>query len=510
MTQKGFAKSIFGIVFIFCLLPVLAMVYSSLSGEYNYRTIFETEEVFQSFVNSTFLSLSVATLTTFIGTFIGILISKTDFYFSKFILLFLLIPMFLPPYILALGWIDVVGVTGRMSTFLFGFLGTVLVLFSVYLPISILLTLFFLKQIDPQLERSALLFCDEKKVLQKITLPLISPAVILGFLLVFVLTFGEYSVANVLRFSVFPLESFIQFSAFYDFDAAVAMAMPMLMVAIAVIFIEQLYLSKRVFKYKTYRDMIIFTLKKKEKIFLLFFTCVFVFVIVVLPLSGLFFTVGTVDNLFIAFEKALDPLLRSLIFAIFGATLLMIFGFLTGYVLFLKIPKLSRILDAAILFLFVLPATILGIALILFWNRPFIDFIYTSPLIIIFGYFSKYLALSVKISQTKLLSIPNSMIEAAQISGANWFEILRFILLPASKKILISIFIVGFVFSLRENTITMLVYPPGYETLPIYIVTQMANGKEEIVAALSVVMILVSLLPFLLFSFWQFIGEKNV
>lgn len=510
MTQKGFARGIFGIVFVFCLLPVLAMIYSSFSGEYNYRTIFETEEVFQSFVNSTLLSLSVATLTTLIGTFIGILISKTDFYFSKIILLFLLVPMFLPPYILALGWIDIIGVMGSMSTLLFGFLGTAWVLFSVYLPISILLTLFFLKQIDPQLERSALLFCGEKKVLQKITLPLISPAIILGFLLVFVLTFGEYSVANVLRFSVFPLESFIQFSAFYDFDAAVAMAMPMLLIAIAVILVEQLYLSKRVFKYKTYRDMIIFTLKKKEKIFLLFFTCIFVFVIVILPLSGLFFTVGMVDNLYIAFEKALDPLLRSLTFAIFGATLLMIFGFLTGYVLFLKIPILSRILDASILFLFVLPATVLGIALILFWNRPFIDFIYTSPLIILFGYVSKYLALSVKISQTKLVSLPNSMIEAAQISGANWFEILRFILLPASKKILISIFIVGFVFSLRENTITMLVYPPGYETLPIYIVTQMANGKEEIVAALSVIMILVSLLPFLLFAFWQFRGEKNV
>jgi iron(III) transport system permease protein len=43
----------------------------------------------------------------------------------------------------------------------------------------------------------------------------------------------------------------------------------------------------------------------------------------------------------------------------------------------------------------------------------------------------------------------------------------------------------------------MLVYPPGYETLPVYTLTQMANGDPKIIAALSLLMIAMILLPLL-------------
>lgn len=502
MKQKGFVLTLFVIVFVIGLLPILMMVYDTFSGGGElYKKLIETQGAIQSFQNSLLLSFVVAGMTTIIGTFIAVLCGKTDFYFSKILLLLLIVPLLLPPYIIALGWIDVIGVRGGISELLFGFWGTVWVLFSVYLPIPILLTLFFLKQIDSKLEEAGLLFARAPQVLKAITIPLILPSIILSFLLVFILTFGEYSVANVLRYSVFPLESFVQFSAFYDFDAAVVMAIPMLLIAIIVLLIEQFYVEKHIVKYKTFNHSNVFKLEKKIQLFFLVLGGLFTFIVVLLPLLSIFFAVGSLESFMTAFEKAFDPLTRSIRYASLGALILMVFGFLTGYTLELKIPYVSRALDMSILFLFVLPATVLGIAMILFWNRPLIDFVYTSPLILLFGYFAKYLLLTAKIAQNRLAQIPKSMIEAAEISGANWFDVLRYILIPISKKTLLALFVVGFIFALRENTMTMLVYPPGHETLPVYIVTQMANGKEEIIASLCVIMILTALIPFLLTSF---------
>lgn len=511
MSQRTFSLIIFILVFVVGLLPILMMVYDTfigVEGSVSYRELFGTSGVYKSFLNSMMLSFVVATLTTLVGTALGLLFGKTNLLFSKFLLLLFIVPLLIPPYIIALGWFDIIGSEGILSELFFGFWGTAFVLFCVYLPIPILLSLFFLRQIDPRLEDAARLLTGWRGVIKNITLPLMIPAMVLSFLLVFIFTFGEYSVANVLRYSVFPLESFIQFSAFYDFKTAMIMAMPMLVIALMVLLIEQLFLEKRIFKFKTSHKIETITLSKKEQLLALSLVSIFVLIVVILPLLSIFIGAAHWDSFSIALDKAWDPLIRSLVYAFSGATVLMIFGFLSAYIIVSKMVSYWRVFDAGIVFLFTLPATVLGIALILFWNTSYTNFIYASPLIIIFGYFGKYLALSAKISQIKLSQIPNSMIQAAQMAGANWFQTLQYILLPLSKKTLIATWFVGFIFSLRENTITMLVYPPGAEPLPVYIVTQMANGKSEIISALCTIMIAVTLVPLLVFLLGKFVKEK--
>jgi len=148
-----------------------------------------------------------------------------------------------------------------------------------------------------------------------------------------------------------------------------------------------------------------------------------------------------------------------------------------------------------ILFFFVLSSIVLGIALILFWNRPYTNMVYTTPLIILFGYLIKYLFLTTKILELKLSQIPHNLIESAQLLGASWYQILYTILIPLLKESLIIAWIVGFIFSLRESTITMLVAPAGASTLPTYILTQMANGKASTIATLCLLMVATLLVP---------------
>jgi len=497
MSEKSFVTSLFIVLLVVGLLPVFVMIIDSF---FHLKSLdIFTSKTLQSFKNSLALSFAVATMTTIIGTMLGVLFSKTNFRYSKVYLILFIIPLLLPSFIIALGWVDVVGVK---SSWLFGFFGTLLVLFSVYLPIPILLSIFFLKQINSHFEEAARLMTGEFGVLKGIVLPLIKPALMLSFLLVFILSFGEIGVANVLRYEVFSLESFTQFSAFYNSKSAMILAMPMVLVVALIVLLEKIYIKNSSFRYKSFNTAYKISLSSKMQFFAFLSVSLLALFVVILPLISLFSEMGELKT---ALDKAWLPLQRSLIYSFLGASLLMIFGFLYGYIIEKRL-SFSSTLDMGILFLFALPSTVMGISLILFFNTSLTEFIYTTPLIVLFGYFAKYLALTTKIAQTKLSSIPTSMIEAAQMSGANWLQRLLYILLPLSKKTLVAMFMVGFIFTLRESSITQLVYPAGYETLPVYILTQMANGKPEIIASLCLILVSVMMVP--LFAL-LYVGESH-
>jgi iron(III) transport system permease protein len=55
--------------------------------------------------------------------------------------------------------------------------------------------------------------------------------------------------------------------------------------------------------------------------------------------------------------------------------------------------------------------------------------------------------------------------------------------------------LVAYIFCLRDLGITMMVYPPGHDTLPVRIFTLMANGAPSLIAALCVILIAATVLP---------------
>jgi iron(III) transport system permease protein len=60
---------------------------------------------------------------------------------------------------------------------------------------------------------------------------------------------------------------------------------------------------------------------------------------------------------------------------------------------------------------------------------------------------------------------------------------------------MVATWFIGFIFCLRDIGITMMVYPPAHDTLPVRIFTLMANSPEDVISALCVIMITITLLP---------------
>jgi iron(III) transport system permease protein len=90
------------------------------------------------------------------------------------------------------------------------------------------------------------------------------------------------------------------------------------------------------------------------------------------------------------------------------------------------------------------------------------------------------------------------MEEAARVAGASWARSILDIAAPLLKSGIVAAWMIVFAVTLRELSMAILLYVPGTETLPVAIYSFIDNGSFEIAAAVSVVLILLSVVSMLL------------
>lgn len=79
--------------------------------------------------------------------------------------------------------------------------------------------------------------------------------------------------------------------------------------------------------------------------------------------------------------------------------------------------------------------------------------------------------------------------------GATYWQSLRHVQLPALRRFTIGGWLLVFIFCIRDIETTALLYPPGGDPLTVRLFTLEANGPPAVVAALSVVLAALVLLP---------------
>ncbi|MBI2840402.1 MAG: iron ABC transporter permease [Acidobacteria bacterium] len=494
------------------LLPVAVMTVRSLLAESStgyayYRTLFGSGRIAILAGHSIALAASTTALALAMGVPLGILLGRTDLPLRRLLLVLFSVPLLLPPYVMAFSWFDVLGRHGAVTAWLdpqvgvatsgmlFGLGGCVLVLTTAFLPIVVLLTLTYLNAVDPRLEEAGRLVSSWPGVLRCITLPLIAPGIALAGVLVFLLSLGEMSVPMFLRYDVFPLEVFAQFSAFYDFEAATSAALPLALVTFLLLFAEDRLLQQRSRMLRTGSTGAavarIHLGRRRWSLSALVWTGALVLV----PVGCIIAQSLAPGALVEAISRAGASLGRGVVFAAIGAFALMIIGFLCGYLIRTRALALWRWVDFMTVFLFATPSPVMAVGLIGLWNHRSTSFIYSTPLIVLIGYVAQYTALTSRITAVALDHIPSSMEEAARIAGARWTTRMIRIVMPMSKKGLLAAWLVAYIFCLRDTGLTMLLYPSGQDTLPVRTMTLMANGLPSVTAALCVLMIGVTLVP---------------
>lgn len=515
--EKVFYVAVLLILFCVAFLPLLVTLLQSLTDGghitlVHYNELFQSKNQWTLIRNSLLLSATVTSIATAAGIPLGLCLAKTNLAFKKLFIFLFTLPFLVPPYFVAVAWFHILGRQGLLSEilgsrisavtgdWLFGFMGSVLVLSIVFTPVIMLVTFGFLKTIPSSFEEAGRLCIGWRKILSQITFPLIRPGLLLGVILVFLLTLGEVTVPMFLRYPVFPVQSLTQFAAFYNFSSAAASAVPLALIALVLVLLEKMYLQRNLYlpDQPFELETLSIDLHSSRKWITIAFGCS-ALLLIVMPLLSIVLRPRTIANYVEAFSTIKDSLWRSILFGLVGASALTVLGFCTGYLIQRKI-RFSGTLEMLLLLLFALPGAVIGTSLILFWNRPSTSFVYGTALILLFGLVAQYIVLPTRINALSLAQIPPSMQEAARSSGSSWFTTFLFITAPLAARGLMTSWIVAYLFCLRDTGLAMVLYPPGRDTLPVRIFTLMANSPQELIAASCVIMMTAILIPLLLLS----------
>ena len=233
--------------FVLCVAPALYMFVISFAGAdgrlgfENYQRLLSEARQRELFVNSVGLGAGSAMMAVLIGAPLGLLFARASFPLKRLLRIALVAPLVIPPYILALAWIYIGGSAGivaqlfgrdPLSEWTYSLAGAVVVLGVGFYPLAMLATEAAARRVDGRLEEAALLVAPRRRVLRRITLPLVAPSIVASALIAFVLAISEFGVPGLLRVNVFTTEVFTAFSALYDFGAATALAIPLLAAAV--------------------------------------------------------------------------------------------------------------------------------------------------------------------------------------------------------------------------------------------------------------------------------------
>src|SRR5688572_11652011 len=419
-----------------CLLPVIymfAVSFVDAGGNFtaaNYSRLLVEARQRNLLFNSTLLGAGAAVLATLIGAPLGLLLARADLPAKRFFRLALVIPLIIPPYILALAWIYLGGsagllaqVVGRdlLSNYTYSLPGAIVVLGISFFPLSMLATEAAARRVEAHLEEAALMVARPRRVLLRITLPLIAPHIAAAALIIFVLALAEFGVPGLLRVNVFTTEVFTAFAALYDFGAATALATPLLLVTLIIGFLVKLIIGEKLLATRRSSRLGLPLKLGRWRAAVMLGLCLLLVLCVVTPLSVLAFEAGQASRIIAAAGGAGASITNSLVLSIVGATLIVTVAVFLGYSRARSRTKLRSTIDLALIALFAVPSTVIGVGLIGLWNRPGpFAAVYTSPAIIVVGYLARFLPVAALILAASVRQIPGSFEEAAEVAGASW------------------------------------------------------------------------------------------
>lgn len=528
LTLPTMRSAVLGLAFILfaglCVLPVVYMIGVSLINAEgsvnleNYHRLLVERRQRELLLNSTVLGVCSALFGTLLGAPLGLLLARGRLPAKRLLRIALVIPLIIPPYVLALAWILFTGSTGilaramgrdLLSGWTYSFTGAVVVLSLAYYPLSMLATEAAARRVDGHLEEGALLITNTRRVLWRITMPLIAPMIAAAALTTFVLGLSEFGVPSLLRVRVYTTEVFTAFAALYDFGTATALAVPLLVVTAIVAFAIKLIIGERFISLRRNIHPALPMVLGRWRVLAFGGTILVLAVSVVLPLMTLAYEAGNVERVTSALEGSGDAIINSLSLAAIAATLIIVLATFLGYWRGRARTRWRGVFDLVLLVIFAVPSTVLGVGLIGLWNRPgLFGEIYTSQAIIIIAYIARFVTVAALILAASVRQMPESFEEAADVAGGSWSRTFAQIVFPNMRPGVVVAWLVSFIFAVGELGTTILVAPPGESTLPVRIYTLIANTRSSEVAALALMEVGIILVPLTMLAFLSARAER--
>jgi len=175
---------------------------------------------------------------------------------------------------------------------------------------------------------------------------------------------------------------------------------------------------------------------------------------------------------------ALTALGTSLSLAFASALVTGLVGLLAAWLVVVQKIKGSRVIDALSLMPAALPSIVVGVGLILLWNRSFWPISpYNSWAILLLSYCCLLLPWPVRYVSSALRQLGGNLEPAARVHGASAFQALRYIVLPLVFPAMLAAMLMVFAIASRELVTSLLLAPAGTQTVAVFIWRQFEQGS---------------------------------
>ena len=465
-------------------------------------------------LNTVWLAVGTCVVSILFGGLFAFLITRTNLAWRKYLSSIFIFPYIMPQWTLAVVWQNLFNsnaVTGTSNGLLAatagitmpiwwckGLFPSVVVLGLHYAPFAYILIGGIFRNMDANLEEAATILDTPKwKIMCRVTLPMVKPAILSTILLVFGSAMGSYPVPHYLGLTTLATK-YVSMNSKYTGEASI-LAIIMMIFGVAIMLLNQLSLQSR----KNYTTV---TGKSGQiskinlgrvgryvialvLVVVTFFTSIFPIVSFAfetfLPNPGdySFLYTGDTKNLttkwWVTSENVTENgmygqkgiLHNETIWHAFRGTIWVsvccallagTIGTLIGYAVSKnRRSKWANYVNSVAFLPYLMPSIAVGVAFFILFSNEHVNLFNTYTILIIVGTI-KYIPFASRSSLNSMLQLSGEIEEAAIIQDIPWVRRMTRIIIPIQKSSIISGYLLPFMTCLRELSLFMLLCVQGF------------------------------------------------
>jgi len=520
------------------LLRLLVVSFQQPDGSFtvaNYVAAYSRARYLEALGHSLVLGVSAGTLCLVFGVPLAWALSRTDMPGKGLIWVSILGTFIIPPYLGAVGWILLAGpnagwlnraavaLTGadKGPFNIYSMPGLVLVTACYSFPYVFMFTKSALDLVSSEMEDAAnILGAGTLRTMRSVTLPLVLPALLGAFILVFLEAIALFGSPALLalpgRFHVVTTQLWQFFEYPPKVGVAAAYAMPLLCVTVLLFWVQRRLTSRKGYVALTgkggERRPVQLGAWKWPLLGWCLFVCTLSFFLpmVVICQAALAKAWGrgfALDNLTLAnlrftlFENTLtrNATIHTFLYAGAAALIAVLLAMVVAYVVNRELVgrRVGGVLSFLTMAPFVIPGIVLAIGFYAaYTHAPLL--LYGTAWILILAFATRFLPIAYANSAASIRSIHPELEDAVRILGGTRLTAVRRVVLPLLKRSLAGAFILVFIPGTRELSSAIFLYSINTQVLSVLLFDKSDEGNFEMLAAIGLVLVVITVVLILI------------
>lgn len=460
----------------------------------------------------------LATTTTILAAIMGVplawLTVRSDLPGRHFVRWLAPLPLAIPPYIGAIVYqilfaprgpvnaaitrILGLSVNGQLVN-IYGVAGAAWVLSLFVFPYIFLLVAAGLERMNPTLEEVARATGMSRwAVFFKVTLPMLRPALVGGGLMVFLYAWADFGVVSLLRVRTLTTIVYDYIQGTMDWTIPASLSVFLTLITLGVLVIQLRIMGRGAYAQvmgaaRPAPPVPVGRWRIPALVFGFAVLCCALGV----PVGVLAHQVSRLTRgaawAFLA--QQVPYVANSLLTAASGASIAVALALVIGW--FQARRRLGRGVSVLFQIGYAIPGTVLGLGMVGFFQMA-VPWLYGNPIVLVLGYLVLFVTPALQGVSAALAQISSSLEDAARGLGRGPLATFWEVTFPLARPGLVGAWVLVFILCMRELAATLILRPPGFDTLPVRIwIHTMDVGPVPSAALLALVLVAIVALPWL-------------